>query len=445
MHVELPITGKALTELWGKHMQALPDIESNKKYVEGKNDYVLEKAPQKAPDNRVPIPWAKTAVEDLSGYAASPGYISESFPRGDGEEPENDEYIDAMAKVYEYNRTKLLNTELYEASLSYGVAYELHYTSTKLDEFTLTPEYTIVDNTQLQLVYSDSLKPELLAAIHWKGSDKANIYYPGYWEQWRRGTGGWVLYREDGVEYTYPYQRVPVAVYPINRRRKPVFEAEKSIIDGHDVLISNSLNEIDRFNALIALFPGKVDKQFVDKLHELKVIQDLAEYDRWPEYLEKSLQNIDEFYNNLADRLERQFHKSIKIPDMSDDSFAGQNTSGVAIAYKILGMEFKAALVDSYFDTGLQTRFDLVNDVMQVNMNVNPDDYTLEVKHQRNIPADRATLVDIALKLYPIVSLETVLRMLPEELIPDVERELSRIEEERQESGDVLGMDNGDI
>jgi SPP1 family phage portal protein len=180
----------------------------------------------------------------------------------------------------------------------------------------------------------------------------------------------------------------------------------------------------------MALFPQKVDKEFIDKLREMNVIDDLGDFDRWPEYLEKDLGKITSFYQQLADRLERLFHKSIKVPDFSDENFVG-NSSGVALAYKLLGLEFKAAQIDLYFDKGINGRYELISSGINAGARQYPtDDYEIIIDNKRNLPVDEAGRVQIAQQLLGILSEETILKMLPNTIVPDVERELERISQQ---------------
>jgi SPP1 family phage portal protein len=265
------------------------------------------------------------------------------------------------------------------------------------------------------------------------------IYEPFKSEQWIQIEDQDWKRNEDG-DSDYPFDYVPVIEYRINKDGDPLFEAEKKIIDAHDRLMSNSANEIDRFNALIALFPGKVTKEFVDKLHELRLIDDLENYEHWPAYLEKNLAGVTEFYNELANRYERLFHKTIKVPDMTDPQFGGSDASGVARAFKILGMEFKASIIEVYFNKGLVQRkrfFDSIIDSGTSDIMV--EDYTMEINSKRNLPIDEKSKAEIAQILKGVVSDETLLKFLPRSIVQDPEKEMEKIKEQR-ESNPLLGM-----
>jgi len=412
----------------------------NSAYVLGKNPTIFQDTSKKKPDNRIPVPLAKSAVEDMTGFAASVGNIITDFHKSVDEtsieENERNEYKIINKEIYHHNSGDIETTELYSQALTQGESYELFWVSDELnfDNGIVTPEFTMVENKEIVLVYSNSIKSTLVAAIrYWvAGNVKyADVYYPKHMESWKRvieknKETTWVRNKESDT--SYPYTSVPLAVYKINRHSQPLFEAEKEMIDAHDNLISKSVNEIDRFNALLALFPDTIDEDFINKMEEYKVIDNLGEYDRWPEYLEKNLEKINSFYSGLADRLERYIHKTMKIPDFSDENFAG-NSSGVAIRFKLMGMEFKAAQIDAYFNKGLIQRNKLINEVLNSGTK-KWNNYRLEIDNKRNIPIDSESKAEVALKLMGIVSRETLLKYLPSDIIEDVELELKLLQKE---------------
>ena len=415
----------------------IDDYNSNLCYVLGKNPTITNEQKKKTPDNRIPVPLAKSAVDDMTGFACSVGSITIDF-QGDDEE-----YKEINKDIYSHNESDIETTELYNQSLTQGEAYELFWVSDELglSNGIVTPEFCMVDNKEIVLVWSDNMKPELKAAIRfWSSDDKvkyADVYYPGVMESWvfdkNNNYNYWV--RDEERDTVYPYKDVPIAIYKINRHSQPLFEAEKEMIDAHDKLISKSVNEIDRFNALIALFPDSVDAEFIRKLEEYKVIDGLGEYDHWPEYLEKNLAKIEAFYSGLADRLERLYHKTIKIPDFSDEQFSG-NSSGVAISYKLMGMEFRAAQIEAYFNAGLKQRNKLINQVLNSGTR-KWDNYELIIKSERNIPVDEKNKIEMAEKLASLVSKETLLKFLPKNIIDNIEDELNKLQDVQNEANKI--------
>ena len=57
----------------------------------------------------------------------------------------------------------------------------------------------------------------------------------------------------------------------------------------------------------------------------------------------------------LRKSLEQDIHKFANVPCMSDESFGG-NASGVAMRYKLLGLEQITNIIERYFREGLKER-----------------------------------------------------------------------------------------
>lgn len=399
----------------------------NQAYFHGRNPWLESREPRREPDNRIAIPFAKMAVEDMTGYAGMEGYriVEIDNVRTDGPDI-SDAYVQAVREAENANDAYRLLSELYQEALVQGYAYEVFWFADSQVEFARVP------SNEIEIVTDGKLKPTILQA--WRFYDRDAAGSPSKAVMWdaervvmyTRTGGTWT----QGEEAVHPYGQVPINEYCINSAKLPLFEAEKGLIDAQDKLLSSSVNEVDRFNAVMALFPFKVDKEFVDKLRQMNVIDDLGDYERWPEYLEKNLGNIETFYTDLANRLERLFHKSIKVPDFSDENFVG-NASGVALAYKLLGIEFKAAQIDGYFDRGTRHRYELIGAGLNAGARSYPvDDYEVIITNRRNLPVDELTKVQIAQQLMGLVSRETLLKMLPKSIVEDVERELEKLDGE---------------
>ena len=149
--------------------------------------------------------------------------------------------------------------------------------------------------------------------------------------------------------------------------------------------------------------------------------------EKWPQYLQKDLNGINEFYAGLSQYSKELFFSSIKIPDFTDKEFANAQ-SGRAMLFKLIGLELRASKIDTYFDKGLVMRNELINDVIGESEKFTVEDYKMIIKHKRNLPVDREAIFDMAIKATGILSKETILRLFPKEIVDDVEKELARIE-----------------
>ena len=434
------ISSELLDKFYGRYQKRLKDFKINKEYTKGRNPPIRRQDKRRDPDNRIPVPLAKVAVDDMQGYAGRPGdrkvywENTSNQEEGDGrEQAKESEFVDMMTKVYDYNKEPLETSELYKDALVYGVGYEILWASVVEGKEYLQPEFKRIDNpAAVEIIYSNDLKPQKLAALYfWKDNVNdacyVDVYFPGYKERWTKTKSAWVK-SVDGNE-EYPYKSVPVVAFRANSDMDALFEAEKPLIDAHDSLLSKSVNEVDRFNAIITLLPNKITKELKDKLQEIQVFDKLEniDADKWPKYLEKNLAGISDFYAGLADRLERLFHKSIKDPDMTDESFAAQ--SGIAIAYKLVGLEFKASEIDTYFNQGIHERDNLIKDVVGLVGVIGVDEYKTVIKTHRNLPVDEKSKLEIAMSMLAIgVSKESILKYLPVSIIENAEKELERID-----------------
>jgi SPP1 family phage portal protein len=333
----------------------------------------------------------------------------------------------------------LETSELFKDALVFGVGYEVLWTTAGQGDSVLVAEFKKVNPSSIEIVYSNDIKPIKLAAFYfWKDNvtdaEFVDIYFPLKKERWTKTNSTWAKAAKG--DEIYPYKTVPVVPFRANPDQDALFEAEKPLIDAHDTLLSKSVNEIDRFNALITLFPGKITKELKDKLQDIQVLEKLEEYeaDKWPKFLEKNLAGITDFYSGLADRLERLFHKSVKDPDMTSEAFAGGEQSGVAIAYKLLGLEFKASELDTYFNQGIFERDNLIKDVIDATTQIVADDYKTIVKTHRNLPVDEKVKLEIAIAMRGVgISVETILKFLPISIIENAEKELERMEANKQD------------
>ena len=437
----MAVNSEELDKLYGLMKSKRIVIAENERYVIGNNPAILDKKPGKSPDNRIPTPLAKSAVEDMTGYAGRAGDVTTSYELVEVKEQvteTKDPFIEYMNAMDTYNKVDLENSELYEESLNQGESYELWWTSDNknLPGGLLTAEYKIAPNREILLDYSTDLKKELLSAMHFvedKEAVTADIYYPEFKETWtqKKDSGAWVK-TEDEVRY--PYKIVPVNVFKSNRRSMPYFEAEKSLIDSHDEVLSKSQNEVDRFNAAILMNQKLMSKELVARLKDgdVSVLDDYSETAaKWAEYLQKDFNGINEFYTALLDRFERLFHKSIKDPDMTSETFVGADQSGIAIAFKLIGMEFKAAQIETYFNQGLDRRLKLYADVYNASTaSADVEEYKAVITAKRNIPVDIKAKAEIAQLLFGILPREMLLKFLPKELVDDVEKALLLIEKE---------------
>jgi len=192
--------------------------------------------------------------------------------------------------------------------------------------------------------------------------------------------------------------------------------------------MSKSSNEVDRFNAAIALFGNQVTPEFVDRLAAgmIKVIDDLDGNSEGnpnlPKYLHKDLSGINEFYNNLLKTTQQFYNESIGMLNFSDKDFGGGTQTGIALRIKMYGMEVKAAQIETYFNRGLYNRLYLYADIFNAStMNIDVDEYKVSVKSNRNLPVDDEAKLRIAAMLMGLgLDLKHIINYLPNSIVDNM-------------------------
>ena len=69
------------------------------------------------------------------------------------------------------------------------------------------------------------------------------------------------------------------------------------------------------------------------------------------------------FVQFLSDKIRKEIHSQTDIPDLTDEAFGG-NLTGVAMAYKLFGLETICAKKESYFREALYDRLVLIDKIL---------------------------------------------------------------------------------
>ena len=129
------------------------------------------------------------------------------------------------------------------------------------------------------------------------------------------------------------------------------------------------------------------------------------------------------------------------IRQILDEKFGG-NLSGIAIRYKLIGMENVTGIKEAKFKKGLLRRIELITQILNIKLN---DEYLfteIETVFTRAIPVNENEIITVAKSLYGIVSKKTLFSMLP--FIEDPQTEIEALEQEAENTLDYknLGAEN---
>lgn len=260
----------------------------------------------------------------------------------------------------------------------------------------------------------------LLAAVRLfagsKGETRGVLYtaerlIPFVWD----GTGVTLGTAEENLLHT-----IPLLPFYNNCQGMGDFEMVTGLVDAYNVLLSGALDDMQSVaNAFLALYgmQGTTQKD-IDNANRTRILS-LSEGGR-AEFVVKNLNH--EALGQLETNLRRSILQLSMTPDLCDEHFAG-NSSGVALQYKLWGIEQVRAAKERTFTDGLRGLLAVLTAGEQL-MGRNIDLTGGMATFYKNLPQDNAALAETLLSLSPVLSAQTILENLP--WVTDVQEELRR-------------------
>ena len=248
---------------------------------------------------------------------------------------------------------------------------------------------------------------------------------------------------------THMFDDIPVIVIWNNEEVCSDYGPHISLIDAYDRAQSDTANDMDYFSDSYLCIAG------ASGMTEEAVLDDTPEADRKAADLRKNkILYLDErgqaqwltknendtASENYKNRIYKDLFFLSQVPALSDESFAG-NLTGVAIKYKLIGLEELAIMKQSKFEAAQKKLVKLVTDYINMKYNKNFDPETVTQKYERNFISNVEETINNTKNLEGIVSKQTQLRMLPSDIVKDVNSEIEQISKEKHEEEQIPEVD----
>lgn len=219
---------------------------------------------------------------------------------------------------------------------------------------------------------------------------------------------------------------IPVIEFIESQERKSCYEDAISIVDAIENILSSSINEIEYFdNAYLHLKNlAATEDTDIQDMKNNRVL--LTDQDGEVEFITKSIN--DTYIQNILDRLTNDYHKLTKTPALTDESFSG-NASGVALKFKLFGLEKDMSKKESKWRRSLQRMLELIHNRLAMIGQVY-DYKEVKITFTRALPTNALEQADLIAKLSGIVSTETLLSQL--DFIEKPQEEYQKLQEEKQ-------------
>lgn len=396
-----------------------PTLRKYKDYYDGLQA-ILNKSysdPTK-PCNKTVVNYCKNIVDSYCGYLATPGYISYS----------SDDEIDEIMDILRYNDYQAEDADFLHDALVYGVAAELMY----IDAQGQT-RFRLINPMQCFGVYDDTLTGDLMyfvrmyLANEWDDSDIYNVdvYTNSVVKHFTmEGQDGAITFMGEEPHY---FSQCPANIFYLPDE-KSIFDCIIGLQDSANEILSGEIDDFSAFcDAYLALTGMDADSEDIALMKENRVL--LLPDGGAAAWLTKNASDAQ--VENILKRIHDSIYRIAQCPDFSSESFVGGVSSGVAIRYRLTGMENKAGSIEGKMKKALQRRVEIISGI--ASLKIGEDVFRdIKIEFKRNIPEDYASLIALVNSLKGTVSDATLLSQLP--FVEDVNAELEALKEQKQEN-----------
>lgn len=402
-----------------------PKLEKNKKYYDG-IQAILNKSytDESKPCNRTITNYCKNIADSYCGYLASPGFISYK----------SDQDIEDVMDILRYNDYQAEDSDFLLDALVYGRAAELMFT----DELGKV-RFRLIEPTQCFAVCDDSLTGDLLHFVRmykandWDESDTYNVDVYSDWivkHYTMNGMGGLLTLVNE--EYHF-FNQCPANYWELPDG-KSIFDCIMTLQDASNELLSSEIDDYSAFcDAYLTLTGMDADGEDIKSMKENRVL--ILPVGAEAKWLTKAASDAQ--VENILKRIHESIYRIAACPDFSSESFVGGVSSGIAIQYRLTGMETRAAKICAEMKKALQRRVEIICSIASLKLGeeIFRD---IQIEFKRNIPEDTTAVINMINTLKGTVSDATLLSQL--DFIQDVNAEIEAVNAQKQANMEVYGF-----
>ena len=420
------INEKALISCLKEHTESIDRFTTLKDLYDGKHAILKRSKTQTdLANNKLMINHAEYITDFATAYFMG-NPIKYTFP-----EEENRTDDDSLLQAFRKANITQVDTELARDLSIFGIGIEYVYQDKEGNT-----KSTNLDPRTAFLIVDDTVEENSLLGVHRIKKRDIN----------NKEIGEILKVITDDTVYTYEFKsdklslineelnvfnEVSMIEYWNKVNQKGDFESVVSLINAYNLLQSDRVNDKEQYvDSLLVLYGTLAGDNSEEKLktaRELKRLGllELSEGDK-VEYLSKTFHEAD--VELLKNSIIEDIHKISKVPNLTDENFAG-NSSGVAMKYKLLGLEQLAQTKEEYYRIGLKERIKLYSNILNIKM-ISIDVDNIEMTFIRSLPVNELEIAQLITYLNNVVSQKTLLSLLP--FVEDVDNEIERVEEQKQ-------------
>jgi len=419
---------KKLIERHGSHN--LPKLKRNKDYYNGDHIIKNKMRGDSAPNTKTVCNHAKDIADISSGY-----FMGDPITYDNTSENETD--TEPLLLAFDDAGVDDTDSDNALDMAIYGVAYEYIYAKegeTVLATKTLEPENTFI-------VYDDTIEQKPLFAVYYylRKDDitEESVYIATVLTENLKyvlniETKNTISEVDETPEEHY-MGAIPIICFQNNRYCIGDFEQQISLIDAYNTLMSDRINDKEQFiDALLILYGSQLgdDEKETSKAAKALRREKLIEMplDAKAEYLVSSLDESGA--EVLRKAIKEDIYTFSHVPNLTDENFIG-NSSGVAMEYKLLGLEMITRIKTRWYKKGLRKRIELFCNYMGLK-NLQTEAKSIIPVFSRALPKNLSEIAQVVANLKGTVSQKTLLMQIP--FVEDPDDEIGNVAAENEEA-----------
>ena len=399
--------------------EIVPKLTKYKKYYDG-IQAILDKSYADAtkPCSHTVINYVKDITDSYCGYLATPGYISYGSKQD----------IEDVMNILRYNDYQAEDADFLLDALIHGTACELMY----IDNAGQT-RFRLINPISCFGIYDDSLTGDLMYFVRMYEADawdETDLYYVDVYSDvdikhyQMSGMNGYLTLIGEEKHY---FSQCPANIFALPDE-KSVFDCILTLQDAVNELVSSEIDDYSAFcDAYLTLTGVDADEEDIakSKANRVFVLPEGAK----TEWLTKNANDAQ--VENILKRIHDSIYRTAKCPDFSSETFVGGVSSGIAIQYRLSGMEHKAGIIEGRMKKALQRRIEIICGIASLKLGeeVFRD---IDIEFKRNIPEDVTSTINVVNSLKGTISDATLLSQIP--FVDDVNAELEAVQKQKQEN-----------
>lgn len=426
---EINLNAELIYKLIRKHAIEREDLQKLKRYYIGEHSILKhERRNPNAPNFKTVANHAKDIADTATGY-----FLGSPITYNNTGESDLEPLLVAFdnAEVDQVDTQNALNMAIY------GRAYEYIYVKEGLNE--LDSASLDVENTFI--VYDDSIERRPLFAVYYyevKDNTKDTKTYQA--EVFTQNLHYHIVLSDSSGSYVkkldvepHHLGQIPIIEYKNNNFAIGDYEQQISLIDAYNSLMGNRVNDKEQaIESILVLYGAQLGDTPEETHKAMSILNEEG-------LLELPMDSKADFLKNLLDEgateilrkaLKEDIYTFSHVPNLTDEKFAG-NSSGVAMEFKLLGLEMITKTKEANYKRGIRQRIAIFAHYLGMQQ-IALEAHSIVPQFSRGLPKNLLELSQVINNLEGKVSLRQLISLLP--FVEDPDAELEELEEEKEKN-----------